>query len=310
MPCVLSARILPTAGLVVALFLAASPAGAGTPHNYDKSGTVISVSRDVVPIYRIESGDSMYTMACVRVQSFHFGSPQCDWNGRRIAVDNQIRFRIEGDFAYMPVGADREERLLIEMTETKLLPPLPPVQPGLEAGVVLGLGVTTEEHRYVIPPASQPATSASSSGSMAPVVAVPVTGGSPVVVIPTSPASGGVVTGVPATGGAPITAIPVTPTDSGASSAAPPPSASAGTTTTQWVHILRVQTASHVYDLACSGHVCALDGNHMQFGDPLALRVKGKWAYVSSAGILHEQRFAILAVRDLNEPASNSPSHP
>jgi hypothetical protein len=287
----------------IAFILSSLPASAGAPHDYDRSGTVISVARDVVPVYTIESGDSVYTMACVRIRLF--GTPQCDWNGRPIAVGNQVRFRIEGDYAYMPVKGDNEERLMVEMTETKLLPPLPAVQPGLEAGVVLGLGVTTEEHRYVFPPASQPAASANSSsspGSMAPVVAVPVTGGPPVVVTPTSPASGGVVTGVPATGGAPVTAIPVTPTDTAAPSAAPPPSVSAGTAASakQWIHVLRVQTASRVYDLACPARICSFGGNPIQTGDPLALRIEKKWAYVSSAGTSHEHRFAILAVRNLD----------
>ncbi len=293
-------RVPFAAVVIAALLLPACPASASAAHTYDKSGTVISLTRDVVLSYKIESEDNLYTMACVRTRLLQFGPPECNWNGRPLSVGDRVRFRIEGDAAYMPVNTNNEERLMVQMTETKLLPSLPSVQPGLEAAVVLGLGVTSEERSYMIPPDSQPGPSASSSsGSMAPVVAVPTTGGPPVVVIPTSPATGGVVTGVPATGGAPITAIPVTPADTSSAVSSPSATAGATTTATQWVHVLRVQTASHIYDLACGGRACWLSGRPVQTGDPLALRIEKKWAYLSSGGIFHEQRFAILSVRDL-----------
>lgn len=307
MPSLVSVRAPLAVVLSASCLLSVRPVLAGSAHNYDRSGKVISVTRDVVPVYRIESEDSIYTMACVRIRLFYLGVPQCDWNGRPIAKGDQVRFRIEGDYAYMPVKGDEEERLMVEMTEAKLLPPLPSAPAGLEGAVVLGLGVTAETHQYAALPSPQPSTSASSSsssGSMAPVVAVPATGGAPEVVIPTSPTTGGAVTGVPATGGAPITAIPVAPTAAATSSSSnisAPSAPSGGTTsTTQWVHILRVQTASHIYDLACSGRTCALNGTPIQTGDALTVRVEKKWAYVSSAGGSREQRFAILSVRDVD----------
>jgi len=218
-----SARILLAAAAFCVLFLPARSICAGTPQSYDKSGTVIKIAHDASFVYEIESDDNMYTMACSRTKLVQLRAPQCEWNGRPMGVGDQVTFRIEGDDAFIPVSSDNEERLVVLMTETKLLPPLPDAPKGLEGAIVLGLGYAPEGQSVLTPMLSQlnpPAasTSTSSSGSMAPVVAVPTTGGAPVVVIPTAPATGGVVTGVPATGGAPTTAIPVSPTTSSAAS--------------------------------------------------------------------------------------------
>jgi hypothetical protein len=254
-------------------------------------------------------------MACARIKLVLRGAPQCEWNGHPMRGGDQVTFRIEGDDAFIPVGSDKEERLVVLMTETKLLPPLPDAPKGLEGAVVLGLGYAPEGQSILTPMLPQPSapaagTSTSSSGSMTPVVAVPTTGGPPEVVIPTSPANGGVVTGVPATGGPPTTAIPVSPTTSSAADS-PQPSITPMATqpVPQWIHILRVQTADKVYDLACSGRACRFDGQSIQTGDPLVLRVEKKWAYVSSASNSREERFAILSVRSLDAPAPGFPLH-
>jgi len=110
-----------------------------------------------------------------------------------------------------------------------------------------------------------------------PVVAIPVTGGPPVVVMPTGPAMGGVVNGVPVTGGPPITGISVggAPGAGGAvmmGGGGPPP----------WVHVLRIQTAGKIYQLECSRKPCMLENKEIELGDALALRVDKKHAYLST----------------------------
>lgn len=295
--------------------LSVEPMSAGASHSYDKTGTVISTAHNPGFVYEIESQDSLYTMDCSRTKLIQFRPPECEWNGHPIAVGDVVRFRIEGDGAFIPTGADSEERLIILMTETKLLPQLPAVPAGFEGAVVLGLGVAPapagpKDTQSFAPLAAPSAAPSASSDSMTPVVATPTTGGPPVVVIPTAPATGPVITGVPAAGGAPITAIPVAPTANSSSLDAPAANSSplnAGPDVQQWVHVLRVQTASYVYDLSCSRGACRLSGKLVQTGDPLALRIDKKWAYVSQAGIRHEQRFAILSVRDIDSPTSELP---
>lgn len=292
MPTATILRIIPASLIVLVLLSSDQPAIAGPPQGYSQSGTVISIAHDLVFSYRIETRDRMYTMACYRTRIMQIKPSQCDWNSRPIAVGDVVQFRIDGDKAYMPKGTDGEERFIVEMTELKQLPPLPASpQPGSESAVVLGLGYAPDGGTALS------ALSGSSTNSMLPVVAVPTTGGPPVVVIPTAPAAGPVVTGVPATGGAPITAISVAPNISSGQAA----------TETKWIHVLRLETASKIYDLACLPRACRVNGNVINQGDLFTVRLQKKWAYVSTSANSRDQRFAIISVRSLEDSTAGFP---
>ena len=284
----LPVQISITAIAIFGLLLPSQQMFARSSHNYDMSGTVIAIAQDSGAVYEIESSDSVYTLACARSR---FKQVKCDWNGHSIIAGDHVSFRIKGIYAYMPVSTDDEERFTVLMTEIKQLPPLPTVPVGLESAVVRGVGFTSSGS---IPSASVAATHAPAPGSMAPVVAVPTTGGVPVVVVPTAPATSPVITGVPTTGGAPITAVAVAPpTDT-------IPSIASTDSEPQWIRVLRVQTTSHIYDLTCDANSCKLNGKSIQLGDLLALRIDKKRAYVSVGGNSPERRFAILAVHNID----------
>jgi len=262
---------------------------ASSSHSYNMSGKVIAVAQDSRFVYEVESSDNVYTLACIQSR---FKRVKCDWNGHPISIGDFVNFRINGIDAYMPVGAENEERFTVLMTEAKQLPPLPTVLIGYESAVVRGAGFTSSGSIPSVPVAT---TSVSSSGSVAPVLAVPAAGGAPTVVIPASPTTSPVIIGVPSTGGAPITAVAVTPSVDASPFIA---STNAGP---QWMRVLRVQTARHIYDLTCDVNNCKLNGKSLQIGDSLALRIEKNRAFVSSAGKSPERRFAILAVRNIDE---------
>jgi hypothetical protein len=143
-----------------------------------------------------------------------------------------------------------------------------------------------------------------------PVTAIPVPGGPPVQVIPTGPVSGGVITGTPTTGGAPVTAIPTGPvTGIPVANASPPMTAGPVSGGAAWVHFLRVQTASHVYDLACTSKSCSLNDRQIQLGDLLAIRLKKKVAYLSwlTPGKSSEGKFQVLDVRNIGQVPAPPP---
>jgi hypothetical protein len=269
-------------GTFLALVL---PVQADSQHDFPELGTVISVAIDRGHVYTIETGDKVYQMLCM-MKAFQFTPPQCKIAGNPIIVNDTVHFRRDGDVAYLSDGGNGEEKLLILSTELKVLSPLP-LSSGLaagERGAVLGIGMQLDRSRHSAAPNND-----TPSG---PVIAIPVTGGPPVQVIPAAPPNGGVVTGTPVTGGAPVTAIPVTPMSSPARSAS------------AWIHFVRLQTAGRVYDLACPSKSCSLKKGPIQLGDQLAIRVQKKFAYLSLPvpGPTSEQKFEILAVRSIDDP--------
>lgn len=274
-------------------FLAAvPPISADSKHDYTETGRVISATADHGHVYTIETGDKIYRMLCM-IKLFHSTPPQCKIAGKPIVVNDTVRFRRDDDTAYIPNTDNSEERLLILSTELKVLSPLPAgasLSAG-EHGAVLGMGVQVDK--------SQNRVGTGSTIPSGPVLATPVTGGPPVVVIPTGPAGGGgVITGTPVTGGPPITAIPVTPITS-----------YMGGQQAVWAHFLRLQTSDRVYDLACPSKSCSLKSGAIQLGDVLSIRIEKKYAYLSLPvpGPSSEQRFAILAVRNVDDPPEIPP---
>jgi hypothetical protein len=280
------------------------PVQSESKHAYPETGTVISANTDHGNVYRIETGEKIYRMECIAARMFQSTPPLCEIAGRPIAAKDAVYFRIESTdddetYAYIPSSGNHEERLLIISTELKVLPPLPAVANPLagESCAVIGNGMDRVQSQYVVS-ASSPATPAG------PVLAIPVTGGPPVQVIPTGPASG-VVTGVPVTGGPPITAIavaPATTTNTGGTSTV---------TESEWVYFLRVQTSASVYKLACQSKECWLKNQAPKLGDLLTIRIQNRVAYLSwrSTGPKGEQKFVILSVSNIDASSATPSKH-
>lgn len=185
---------------------------------YNDSGTVLSATSKQGHFYQIESDNRIYLMLCQTVKRFRFGAPQCQLEGKPIAAGDNVHFRVAGDWAYMPpVSGGMEQKLRIITTELKVIPPLPPAlatndqsaTAANESGIVIGTGIHVEGQQGSSWSTSRGATAPTTASgttpviATAPVTAIPVTGGAPVVVMPTGPTTGGVVTGVPVTGGPP-----------------------------------------------------------------------------------------------------------
>ena len=223
-----------------------------------------------------------------------------------------------------------EEKLRILATELKVTPPLPPAPayatpatgnaPNVttEGAVVIGTGTHIKGQKGAFwsttPATGQPVIAGAGPSTpvmaSAPVTAIPVTGGAPVLVTPVAPTTGGVVTGIPVTGGPPITAIPTAPVTGVPVGGGPAPGGvvMAGSAPPQWVHILRIQTAGGIYQLECSSKPCSLLTKEIALGDALTLRTDKKHAYLSStASGGAEQEYKILNV-DL--PASTADFKP
>lgn len=306
------------------------PLQAGSKHNYPETGTVISATTDHGDVYKIETGDKIYQMECGNASVLQSIPPQCDISGKPIAVKDTVHFRIEDeddeDLAYIPARGNHEEELRILSTELKVLPPLPAAS-NLSAGescAVLGRGMDLVVSQYPIDSASPfalnsvpPTASASSPvSSSGPVLAIPVTGGPPVLVMANGSSGGSVVTGVPVTGGPPITAISVAPVASTPTGGTAWPnnggianlnSATSTTVTeSEWVHFMRVQTAGHVYKLACPAKECWLKNRAPLLGNLLSIRIQEGLAYLAwqPPGPKGEQKFPILSVDNNAEPAA------
>ena len=304
-----------------ALLGAVLPVSAQGQPTYPEEGTVISATVEHGHIYTIETADKILKGLCVSLNPFRQAPPVCDAGGRPMAVNDRVHFRRDGDMAYMPGNASAEQRLVILSTELKILPALPDTAAmAPESGAVLGLGLEARTSRYSVSSAPSPnvpnTTPASASPRMpaGPVTAIPVTGGPPLQVIPTGPVNNGPVTGVPVTGGPPVTAVPVTPvaasqagSTSGSGVSNSPITAASAVEGSHWIHFVRVQTAAHVYDLACSSKSCSLEHSPLQLGDLLTIRIEKKSAYLSRAGA-SEQKFEILAVRSVDD-APGVPPH-
>lgn len=305
------------------------PLQADSKRDYPETGTVISATTDQGDVYRIETGAKIYQMECIKAGMFQATPPRCEISGKPIAISDTVHFRLEDDTAYIPASGDHEEKLHILSTELKSLPPLPAttnVSAG-ESCAVLGFGMDLVTSQYSVKVASPVALSsgtATASGNSpviptGPVMAIPVTGGPPVLVNSTGPVTGGMITGMPVTGGAPVTAIPVGPV-SGIPIGGPPSDdgviANANSTTSrtisesEWVPFLRVQTAGQVYKLACASKPCWLKGRAPQLGDLLTIQVQEKVAYLSwqPPDPKGKQKFTILSVKNIDEPQA-APLH-
>jgi hypothetical protein len=319
--------------------VAQAPPDDKVPDKYNVSGSVLSAISKHGHYYQVATDSRIYLLMCTKVKTFQLGEPECKIGDKPIATGDAVHFRIDGDWAYMPpISQGDEEKLRILTTELKVIPALPASaspanaspanapangngsNPTPEPGIVIGTGVHVKGQHGVgwstapgLP--SSPVTTASAATPVmatAPVMAVPVTGGAPVMVMPTGPTTGGVVTGVPVTGGAPITAIPTAPVMGVPVAGAPAGGGMVmvGGGAPQWVHVLRIQTAGKIYQLECSGKPCALTNKEIGLGDTLALRVDKKHAYLSSdaqnSGA--EQEFKILNVTDSGStPDSKQP---
>jgi hypothetical protein len=117
--------------------------------DYDQSGSVLSYNHDG-QIYRVATDRLIFTLTCDKVKKLQFHDPQCSVNGRPIVVGDTVRFRIDGDQAYLPpVSGSMEQELQILFTELKSPPPMPgPSADGVVRGVVLGAGQTFWARTY------------------------------------------------------------------------------------------------------------------------------------------------------------------
>jgi hypothetical protein len=266
--------------------------------DYPLSGKVLSSSSKGAHSYQVETDSRVYLLMCEKVKGFHMGMPECKVDDRPIVAGDTVQFRVDGDWIYMPAAKGTEEGLRILTTELKVIPPLSPKagesgkvsNPRGERGMVIGAGMHIAGQKQVgwsTDPSSvkRPAFNGGSTISMAPVLAIPVTGGAPVMMMPTAPSGGAFVTGIPATGGAPVMGVRVGGPAGGGGG--PPP----------WVHLLRVRAGENIYVLECSVKPCEVDKKQIELGDTLVVRAEKKWAYVSSypdSGV-KEQRFRILS---------------
>jgi len=285
---------------------------------YPISGKVLSSSAKGAHSYQVETDSKLYLLMCEKVKGFHMGLPDCKVDDNPIAAGDTVQLRVDGDYAYIPAGKGAEDGLRILTTELKTIPPLPPPaadaggkgpNPASERGMVIGTGMHIAGQRVgwsTAPSAfSQPGMAMATPGSpvmaTGPVMAVPVTGGAPVMVMPTGPTGGGIVTGVPVTGGAPITGMATGPVMGAPIGGAPHPGggmAMGGGPI--WVHLLRVVSGGKIYQLECSAKPCELDKKNLELGDTIVIRTEKKSAYLSSAAGngAKEQKFKILGEAD------------
>jgi len=317
-------------------FVQPSPADDKPADKYNLSGSVLSAISKHGHFYQVATDSRIYLLMCAKAGIF--GAPECKIGDKPIATGDTVHFRIDGDWAYAPlVAGGGEDKLRILTTELKVIPALPAPapanaspasaspnsgkgsNPASEPAIVIGTGLHVKGQHGVgwstTPSAvASPITTASAATPVmatAPVTAIPVTGGAPVVVMPTAPTMGGVVTGVPVTGGAPITAIPTAPVMGGPMGGAPAagrPVMMGGGGAPQWVHVLRIQTAGKIYQLECSGKPCKLANKEIALGDTLALRADKKHAFLSSDPQSPNpgQEFKILSVTESGSaPDSN-----
>lgn len=297
--------------------------------DYPQSGRVLSSSSKGMHSYQVETDSRIYLLLCEEVKGVRVDLPECLVDDKPIAAGDTVKLRVDGDWAYMPV-ADGEDKLRILATELKVIPPAPAASdnpkasiPGAERGMVIGTGmhdIGQKQMAWSTNPSplgrlgfggSAPASGLAMASPGAPVIAtgpvmaVPVTGGAPVMVMPTGPTGGGVTTGVPVTGGAPVTAvatgpvmgIPIGGARRGAFRPGGPAMDGEGPT---WVHTLRVQSGKNIYQLECSATPCEVDATQIELGDTLVIRVDKNWAHVSFSTDRHgkEQKIRILGDSD------------
>jgi len=301
----------------------------GDAQPYPIQGKVLSNSAKGAHSYQVETDSKIYLLMCEKVKGFHMGLPDCKVDDKPIAAGDTVQLRVDGDWAYIPAGKGAEDGLRILTTELKVIPPLPPPttdasgkspNPVSERGMVIGTGMHIAGQRVGWSTAapssfSQPGIAMATAGSpvmaTGPVMAVPVTGGAPVMVMPTGPTGGGIVTGVPVTGGAPITGIATGPVMGAPIGGVP--HAGGGTPMGGggpiWVHLLRVVSGGKIYQLECSTKPCEVDKKNLELGDTIVIRTEKKSAYLSSAAGngAKEQKFKILGETDDETAAETAP---
>lgn len=314
--------------------------------DYPESGKVLSSSAKGMHSYQVATDSKIYLLLCERVKGFHMGLPECLVDDKPIAAGDAVKFRVDGDRAFMPV-AKGENELRILATEFKVIPPAPAASdstkgssPGSERGMVIGTGMHImgqKQMAWSTNPSSigrvgfggsTPGVAMASPGiamatpsapvmATGPVMAIPVTGGAPVLMTPTGPTGGGLMTGIPVTGGAPVTAIatgPVmgVPIGGAPMGAARPGGMAVGGGGPAWVHILRIQSGKNIYQLECSAKPCEVDKKAIELGDTLVIRTEKKWAYVSfgtnSDG--KEQKLRILGETEEDATSDTKPADP
>ncbi|MGA2654137.1 MAG: hypothetical protein ABSF28_26750, partial [Terracidiphilus sp.] len=267
--------------------------------DYPLSGKVLSTSAKGAHSYQVETDTRIYLLLCDKVKGLHFSMPECKAGDKPIETGDTIHFRVDDDSAYLAAAKGAEDGLRILTMELKVIPPMPPAtgnSTGTERGMVIGAGMHIMGQKKVPWSTDPSSVKARNLGGgfvggpampTGPVMAIPSTGGAPVLVIPTAPMNGGFVTGVPVTGGPPIVGMATGGAAAGGmhGGGAPP-----------WVHLLRVRAGDTIYQLECSAKPCAIDKTPIGLGDTLVVRAEKKWAYVSSNnGGGKEQKLRILS---------------
>lgn len=275
--------------------------------DYPLSGKVLSSSAKGPHSYQVETDSRIYLLLCEKVKGLHFGMPECKSGDKPIETGDTIHFRVDDDLAYLAAAKGAEDGLRILTMELKVIPPMPPAagnNSGSERGMVIGAGMHILGQKKV--PWSTDPSSVKTSNLVGyigggptmptgPVMAIPVTGGPPVLVTAVAPMSGAIVTGVPVTGGPPIVGVATGgPAAGGMQGGGAPP----------WVHLLRVRAGNTIYQLECSTKPCEIDKTPIGLGDTLVVRAEKKWAYVSSVnGGGKEQKLRILSESEDDPPA-------
>jgi hypothetical protein len=307
MLCLLPKRVQPL--ILLLMFSFGLTAQAKPERTYDQTGTITAIPWRG-RAFQITAGDRIYLMSCAaRPHLFQMELPRCkNSENKPYAVGDSIHFRVDRGLAYLPLAKGKEERFEIEDADLRMVPPLPTANAndqsaGQEHAIVVSIRAQNEG-TYSSTTAAASSSFGAPSTSIGPVTAIPVTGGSPQVIIPTGSSSGGVVTGVPVTGGPPITGISTAPTPASASSSA---SANLFPATSRWptvTRMVRIESSDKIYDLVCPWNSCVLAGKAMELGDMVSFRKDAGWVYFGS------DQYQILKVMDLATPKPEASSTP
>jgi hypothetical protein len=107
------------AGVVLLIFAPWAEAKKKAAVDYDLSGSVLFYDHDG-QVYKFATDRLVYTLTWDKVKKLQFRDPQCQVNGRPIVVGDSVRFRIDGDQAYLPpASGSSEQELQVLFTELK-----------------------------------------------------------------------------------------------------------------------------------------------------------------------------------------------